>query len=172
LQHRLALGLEEARELRDGRRLARPVHAGEQDHEGLRQGGRGGFLERGQQRHQRLLQFALELGRVLEALVARGLAQCLHQVRGGGRADVRRKELRLELFVQGLVDLRARAQHVDRAFPARARELEVLLEECLEAGAEALRGGVVLGCGRGRVLLAEEGRHGPGSCGEAEHFTL
>jgi hypothetical protein len=131
-QHRLALRLEELRELGDRRGLAGAVHAREQDHEGFRGEHGQRLLERGEERHERGLELALELRPVLEPLVALRAAQALDQRGGGGDAHVRLDQLRLELLVERLVDLRARTQHADGLGPPRARELEVLLEEVLE----------------------------------------
>src|SRR6185369_14881351 len=90
------------------------------------------LLQRRQQLDERGLQLGLELARVLEALVALRLAKPIDEALRGGDADVRAQERALEMLVDRVVDLRARAQDVERAFPAFARALEVLLEETLE----------------------------------------
>src|SRR5258707_900494 len=128
-EHRLALRLEEARELGDRGRLARAVHAGEQDHERLRKMFGEARLERGEQRDQGGLELRLELGAGLEALVALRLAQPRDELVRRGHADVGGDELRFELSIEGLVDLRPAAQDAERALPPRARELDVLAQE-------------------------------------------
>jgi hypothetical protein len=125
------LRLEEVRELGDGG-LARAVHTGKKDHEGLGDPFGQGPLERGEQLDECGLQLRLELTRVLQALVALRLAKPLDQALRGGNAHVRAEELTLEIVVDGVIDGRPRAQHVERAFPAFARALEVLLEETFE----------------------------------------
>ena len=131
-EHRAALRLEEMGELRDGRRLARAVHAREQDHEGVRERLRQRLLERTQELHECRLQLPFQRGAVLDALLALRPAQALHECRRRRDADIGRDELRFQLLEQRLVDLRAGAQDRERARPARARELEILLEERFE----------------------------------------
>jgi hypothetical protein len=124
-EHRALLGLEAARELADRGRLARAVHAGEEDHEGLRKRLREGLFERGEEPRERRLELAFELGGIRNPLVAGRLTQLLDQALGRGDPDVGRDELRLELLEEGLVDFRMGAKDAERILPARACQLEI-----------------------------------------------
>jgi hypothetical protein len=161
-------GLEEARELRDGGGLARAVDARQQDHEGTLLHRRERALEGPQQLDERGLELGLELVPGLQALVAHGLAQRVDQVRGRRDAHVGSEQLAFERLVERLVDPGGAAQHADRAAPALARELQVLLQERLESREETFLG---------LVLLAEQGGHRRGGrerpTGQnGTHFTV
>jgi hypothetical protein len=104
------------------------------------------FFERREQLHQRGFQLGLEIGRILELALALRLAKPLDETLRRGRAHVGAEELGLQVLVDRLVDLRRAAQDVERALPALARALEVLLEESGEgfhAGGNAIFYGMI-----------------------------
>src|SRR6185436_13738294 len=123
-QHRFFLQLQPVRELADRGGLARPVHAGDHDDEGLHAAGVERFLQRGEQPGDRVAQRRLQRGAVLGFSSPHGGEQRLRR----GDAAVGLQQRGLELLVQGLVDALAREQLFDRRVQHIARAREAGLE--------------------------------------------